>query len=224
MRQFLNMGFLLILVVGCSRKAGKVSTISIRAPESVNSSSKIGTMSAMPANRKACYGVNITGPGISSNPATTCSPETGVVAGFVNPGALIEAQVERGSSREIKLFVFLQQAGEDNPCPQMGAAFAASQLDQIYLVGIASNIEISQEVQTVDIAASFPGESQNIAVTSSMPSTCVETTSPSNGLRGFRVSTASQVATGTGIKMLGQVGRVERAGTLTGTGIKLKVK
>ncbi len=221
MRQFLIAGFLLILISGCTRKTNKPSTISIRAP--AESSHKVGALSALPAGRKACYGVNITGPGIPKTAATSCSPETGVVAGFVNPGDLIEAQVERGSNREIKLFIFLQNLGENNPCPQMGASFAASQLSQIYLVGTTSNIEISQEVQTVNIEANFPGVAQNIAVTSSLPSTCVAANPQTSGRRGFRVATASQFATGTGIKMIGRVGH-DGANLLSGTNIKLKVK
>lgn len=221
MQKILTVGFLFLLAAACSRKeASTKSTISIRAPAAAN---KVGAMSAIPVNRKACYGVSITGPGITNVPTSSCSPETGIVAGFVNPGALIEAEVPQGSNREIKLFVFLQQVGEDNPCPQMGGAFASSQLSQIYFVGSASDITLASEVQTVDIVASFPGESQNIAVTSSMPSSCTAGT-PATNLRGFRVSSASQVATGAGIKMVGRIGRPEQAGLLTGAGIKLKVK
>ena len=221
MREILIMGFLLVLVAGCSRKEKNTkSTVSIRAP----SANKVGAMSAMPSNRKACYGVSINGPGITNLPATSCSPETGIVVGFVEAGALIEAEVPQGSNREIKLFVFLQNVGEDNPCPEMGASFSSAQLSQIYMVGSAANLTLESEVQTVEIVASFPGESQNIAVTSSMPSTCTAGTPASNGLRGFKISTASQVVTGTGIKMMGRVGRPELAIESVGGGIKLKVK
>ncbi len=221
MRQILIVGFLLTLISGCTRKKdGITSTISIRAPSASN---KVGAMSTLPANRKACYGISITGPGIPNVRASDCSPETGVLGGFVNPGDLIQAEVPQGSNRHINLYVFLEKVGENNPCPAMGGVFAVSQLSQIYLVGSTSNLTLSGSEQTVDITANFPGVTQNIAVTSAMPATCVATT-PSNGPKGFRVSSASHLATGTGIKMFAHVGRAERATTLTGTGIKLKVK
>lgn len=223
MRQFLYMGFLLILIAGCGRKVSNLSTISIHAPDSANSSGKVGAMAAMPVNRKACYGISVTGPGISGHEASACSPQTGVVAGFIEGGGLIEAQVERGTGRDIKLFVFLQNVGEDLPCPSMGATFLGTQLAQIFLVGNATGIELSQDVQTITIEANFPGETQNIAVTSGMSPSCIDNSGSIKG-QGIRISSASEVLSGTGIKMIGRAGRPAQAGELTGTGIKLKIK
>lgn len=209
----------LVMVTACNRKPGKTASISIQLSDS---SQKAAAQGAYTGNRKACYGINITGPGITSSSAQ-CSPATGIIAGFVTTGGTLEASVPYGSNRKFELYLFLQKDGENNPCPQLGSAFSKDQLLQTYLVGTAENINIDQPTLNLSITENFPGLTNNLAVNYSLPASCTKgPTYPSTP--GFRSNLGSGVATGTGIRLIGHVGRVDSAQELTGTGIKLRAR
>lgn len=212
-----------VALLGCSRQPAankNKSILAIKAPQS-----KVGSLAAMPAGRKACYGVSVSGPGITFNPALSCSPSTGIVAGFVESGQNIEvSDVPQGAGRKIDLYLFLQLTGEDNPCPQMGAYFSASQLPQVYHLGSVDNVTLDQEVQQVEITAVFPGETQNLAVQQTLPSSCLASTTPSAPIPGFNISAGSGVATGTGLKLFGRIGKPYAKGVATGGGFVLKAQ
>src|SRR5690606_27352661 len=113
-----------IFSLGCQRQASQTSTITIRVPKAANMSRKsggVGSMAALPSDRKSCYAVSVTGPGITMSPSHICAPPTGLRAGFVEPGAMIEMQVPKGKDRKIELFAFLQSPGQDLPCPVFAA-------------------------------------------------------------------------------------------------------
>jgi hypothetical protein len=208
------------MVTACSRKSGKSSSISIQLSERNN---KVSSLDSYPTNRKACYGINITGPGITSSAAGSCSPPVGIPGGFVAAGGSIEATVPYGSSRRFELYLFLQKEGENNPCPEMGTAFSKDQLLQTYLVGSTSGVTIDQPTLNLTITESFPGLTSNLAVTYSLPTSCTKLpTLPA--FPGFRTNAGHGVATGTGIQLIGSVGRPNSAQDLTGTGIKLRAR
>lgn len=212
-----------LVVAGCSRPlTGDLSKISIQLPTEQHLG-KIGALSSLPANRKACFGVNVTGPGISLSGANTCSPKTGVLAGFAEPGQVIEAKVPRGSDRSIKLYVFLQEVGQNIPCPTFAKTMTPTQLLNTYLVGTKEKVNLSAPEVTVSITMSFPGLSQNLAQQLSLPNTCTNEDSMTS-LPGFGVSSAAGQTIGTGIKLKAKVGTIKNGQTLTGTGVKLYVR
>lgn len=215
----------LTFVLGCSREVKKkTSSIVIQAPPAGDPLTKtggVGALAAMPTDRKVCYGINVTGPGIIINAPNSCSIKSGLLVGFVEPGSTVSVNVPKGSSRKVELFAYLQAVGTNLPCPLLGPALPADLLGSTYLVGVAEGIELSDQEVVVTITASFPGMAQNIAQTFAMPSTCA---SNSTKISGASVASAAGVAIGTGMKLMYRVGAVPGRQTLTGTGMKLLVK
>lgn len=210
------MGF---FTFGCQRDAAVKSTLVIQAPKS----SKIsGQATPWPTNRKACFGINVTATDIPAVNSGSCSPPTGIVAGYVEPDQVLEANVPLGKSRKIDLYLYLQPLGQNNPCPSIGPSFSGTYLPNIYLIG-SSTADLANQVETVTINADFPGLSQNIAAQLSMPTTCTAGSAPPAGPPGFSVGASAGLATGTGYKLMGRVGG-STGNVLTGTGFKLKVK
>lgn len=193
---------ILVLVIGislsfgCSRQAadnGNSSRIVIQAP---GGQGKVGALS-FPANRKACYGINVTGDGIDGAVGSVCSPATGVVAGFVEPGQQISASVPQGSNRKLELFVYLMPENDNSTCPGMSPTFSASQLTNIYSVAIVNGLSLNKPEQIVELTAVFPGVANHLAAAMSMPATCVAAPG-GNGSNphNFHVSAGTQNATG----------------------------
>lgn len=223
--------FILILslfaVTACNRAKPKTSsTISIRAPGDPAFLGKSDTQSlaTIPAGRKVCYGVTVTGPGITTNPPSTCNPNTGLIAGFVEANGLLELNVPRGTGRQIDLYLYLMNSGDNGPCPKMNAAFSANELLQTYRIGSALNISLVNDVETVAIAADFPGVSSNLAQQLSLPASCTAGAVLPPNRAGFHISTSMQTATGGGFKLLGRVGSAYDGNVLSNANYKLKIK
>lgn len=214
------------LFTACNRPlSNEFSTLTIKAPQA-NALGKVGALAALPANRKACYGVNVTGPGILMNRGNACSPETGVIAGFIESGQIIQASVPQGVDRKIELLVYLQAVGENLPCDQLGPAFTAGQILNTYIVGKATGVNMGQPVVEVEITLNFPGLANHIKQQLSLSDSCFVATNPSVGNSGFQISTGqgySSSAAGAGIHLKARVGRVGESKVLTGTGYELHV-
>jgi hypothetical protein len=215
---------LMFIMLGCQRSPSNVhSKMSIRVPDAANRLNKtggVGAMSAMPSDRKVCYGVNVTGLGVTGTPATNCSPATGLLGGFVDAGGSIEMQVTRGSKRTVELYAYLESPGQNSPCPKAIGPLPATDLAQIYKVGAAYNVDMSADETTVEILAEFPGLPNNIAQELALPAVCTATSGGAVA-PGFHVSAGHQTATGTGIKMIGNVGHPVLQRTASGNGIQL---
>lgn len=222
--------------LGCQRDmSGGKSSITIRVPEAHNKLSKtggVGAMAAMPSNRKACYGINVTGPGIPINSAS-CGPQSGILAGFVEPGATVEVSVPKGEGRTIELYAYLQNVGDNLPCPALGASLPAAHLLNTYSVGTATNVAMTAESTVVYIDASFPGVTNHLASTLSLPSTCTAGASPTGPNKaGFQVAasagmswTQGQTPATAPVRLLARVGsNIPKVQLQSGSGVKLKVK
>lgn len=212
-------------VLGCSRPVEHSSTtITIQAPAAYG---KAGAMAAMPANRKVCYAVNVFGPGIDRSPASTCNPQMGVVAGFVESGKEISLSVPQGSDRTIELFAYLLPSGSTVDCPKVGKILTPAILLNTYKVGTAEKITIQGASQTVEMTASYPGDTNYLAATLNMPATCTTASSGSvSNPYGYHVSASMQESSATGLKLKARVGSVVpgKGPVLVGTGYKLYVK
>lgn len=184
--------------------------------------SEIGTFAAIPTTRKACFGVNIVAADIKGLPSETCNPKTGIVAGFVESGGLINVEVPKGEGRTFELYLYLASDGDTSPCPQMGMRFSSAQLSKLYYLGAATGISIKNAVEDVTITATFPGVAQTLAVANSYPTSCTVTSNPSS-VPGFSVSAEAGVATGAGMKLNGRFGRNDGT-VLSGGGMKLIAK
>lgn len=203
------------------------SVISLSVPDvggsakGTNANQKVGSFAALPANRRACFGINVIADDIPAI-GTECSPKMGIVAGFVESGGTIQVEVPRGENRTFELYLYLLPDGETMSCPTMGKTFAAADLPKLYNLGSTPNIAIRNAVEEVTITASFPGLTQSLLATNSLPSSCGAVAAPSTPPKQ-RTSAASGVAIGGSIKLIGRVGDVKGT-ALTGGGIRLKTQ
>lgn len=193
------------------------SNIVIKAPAAVG---KMGALASLPADRKACYAVNITGQNVDGTSASTCSPGTGSRGGYVGAGEVIRAQVSRGSARKIDLYLYLLPENDTSECPTFEKIITPKQLLSTYLVG-STTIDVVTDPTIVEITADFPGVANHLFASMALPAVCMPTPAPT---RPARISAARQTVTGTGLIMRARVGTVEGSKTLTGTGYKLIVK
>jgi len=206
----------LFVLSSCTRQADKFSEIVIDAP-----SSKLGAFAALPPGRVACYGVSVKGSGIPLAPSSTCKPAAGAFLGFVASGQTIQGQVEKGTQRQLDVYLYLQGAGENAPCNTIGS-FGSVRPDRLYLIGSVSNITLAKDTETVTIPTTFPGESQNLYAQNSYPSSCIPTTIASAS--SYQVSLDYKTASAGGYILHGRAGRTNNGVTLTGSGYILKVK
>lgn len=219
--------FILVICLGCQRDIAKSgSTLTIQAPQALNSMNKsggVGALAAMPTNRKACYGVNVSGPGIFSHQTDSCSLMVGMMAGFIEPGEMIELKVPKGEGRRVELYAYLQDPGQNLPCPEFTKSLTPMQVTHIFQVGLATGVNNSGEKTEVEIVASFPGVTNYLAQQLAMPATCSSGVVVNVNRPGFQVSSGQRVATGGTVKLIGRLGRAG-PGTTTGGGIRLMTK
>lgn len=176
-------------------------------------------MAAMPSNRKACYGVVISGGGLDDHSAT-CGPKGSLFLGFVEPGQVITADLEKGKGRTIELFAFLESVGQNDPCPQFGPNLSSQQAINTFKVGKADFVDMTADTTEVTITASFPGTNNHIAQELSLPASCVGSVTGENP-PGFSISSGRSFATGTGYTLKGGVGKSSAGQTATGSGFKV---
>lgn len=179
-------------------------------------------MSVLPSGRKACFGINVTGQGLDSETSkgNVCSPTTGVIKGFVEAGQYLEVEVKKGKNRKIELLAYLQAPGANNSCPTLAKAMSVGQTTNTYIVGTATNIDMSSSVVEVAIDVNFPGESQTIATVLALPVNCGVLAEGQNRA-GFHVSAGAETATGGGMRLISTVGRAAPAQVATGGNIRL---
>lgn len=222
---FRLLGLFLIIIINlsaCSRARNKDShsSLIIQTPtrQQLNKSG-LSTFSALPTDRKICYGVSIKGPGIEGFAGSSCAPATGIVGGFVEEGQPLEVFVNRGENRTLELYLFTLPVGSTAACPGMGQNMQGQGLKSTYLIGSKTGISILNDVETIEIAVSFPGLSSSVASQISAPASCTPGSAPDR--KGFHVSTAAGTLSGSGFKLKGRVGQPNSGTIATGSGYKL---
>lgn len=147
---------------GCTRPTLDRSNVIIKTP--VLGGSESSLENALPANKKACYAINVNAADITSAPVgpVGCGLRLGQASGFVPEGAELTVEVTKGQNRNFELLVYLAEASE--ACPSLGSeTFSVSNTNKIYMSGKAQNVNIANDAEVVKIALDFPGESQSIA-------------------------------------------------------------
>lgn len=152
-----------VLMVSCQRVTGGRSKISIPISDSLSAQT-------IPVGKKACYGVNVEGPGIALGSAATCGKAVGLTAGFVPEGGVLQLDIPKGSSRKFEVFMFLVDATAD--CPAFGEGFFATtgNTASTYLAGTTEGVSLVNDVETVTVSVSFPGVANTLA--SSLNASC----------------------------------------------------
>lgn len=161
MRLFCTLA-LAALLCGCTRPASELtSTVTIQPPRSgffdrVSSQALTG----LPAGKKACFGVEVSGPGVPQVSAGSSCVQLGIFAGFTE-GESLSLEVPRGAQRTFQLFLHLVDAAD--PCPDFQSGFMTSaNAQKTYLAGSATGVTIEKTEETVGISASFPGEANHL--------------------------------------------------------------
>lgn len=174
--------------------------------------------SSWPLDRKICFGVSIDAADIPSNSAE-CSPQTGIVAGFVEAGGTLEVEVPRGSARRIDLYAYLQDLA--SPCPKMPSKLDGEMSLQTYRVAVIERIDLLDTEQVVNMKAVFPGRSQHLAQQLNYPASCLPRPRRSNP--GFLISSGAQVATGGNFELRGRIGKpLHRPSSMSGGNFRLE--
>jgi len=213
--------------LGCSRQVeqGGRSVITIRVPSAKNTFNKsggVGAMSAMPSDRKACYGINVTGPGIQG-PSNMCHPSAGIMAGFVEPGVEVSVEVPKGPNRTIELVAYLQNTGDNLPCPGYSPNMPPARLAATYKVGSAVT-DVTGPTTEVTITADFPGLANTVASQLSLPASCTVAATPTNNTPGFDVLSGGGFANAGTINLSARIGAVKPGSEATNGTIVLKRK
>lgn len=128
---------------------------------------------ALPANKKACFGVHVSGSGIApSSYGGACGPAVGIVSGFVPENSELTIMVPKGSNRKFELLVYLAETSAS--CPSIEAAISdSSSPTKTYSSGVVDNVDVNKDQQDLAITLNFPGESQSLAVSGyAQPASC----------------------------------------------------
>ncbi len=202
-------------------------SLTIAAPSTKPLNSKMGTLEKqLPTDRKICYAVSVSGPGIEKSAANPCSPELSMTAGFVEPGKLIEVLVPKGDGRRIELYMFLQKVGENTSCPFMASPLPPVLLKQTYLLGKVEGVSLQKDSEEIEVPFSFSGLDQNIVQTLNLPQSCLPIQDPIAGENGkrFGIYTGAQKSSGGGYKLYGIVGKPTESKTASGGGFRIIAK
>lgn len=200
---------------------GSTSTITIQLPSRQATTQKVGAFAALPANRKPCFGVNVLAGDIKETPASTCSPRTGIIAGFAEAGQTLEVTVPRGDGRDFELYMYLMAENDNSACPAMLAPFSPAQLSKIYYLGATTNVGLHSDTVDVTINASFSSLTNTVANQNNYPTSCI-VADVTQTVPRFHVSSGAQVATGGAMKLSARVGKPANGATASGGGMRIE--
>jgi hypothetical protein len=225
--RLLTLGLILGFIgSACTRagQSGSDSTLIIQTPTRDQlSKSGVQAFAALPTDRRLCYGVSISGPGITGFAGSQCSPSTGTVSGFVEAGQPLEIFVTRGENRTIELYMYAMPVGSTTACPSLGANMQGEGLKSTYLVGTKTGVSLLNDVETVELTLSFPGLNTSVASQLNVPASCTPGATPAAS-SGFHISAGAGPAAGGSYQLLGRIGRPQSGTTATGAGLILHGK
>lgn len=210
--------------MACDRSSnGSTAQLTLRIPDSKHLLQKANSAtSLLPSNRKACFAVNVTGPGITMGEDNVCSFTSGIVSGFAESNSTIQLTVPKGANRKVEVFLYLSENTED-ACPKASAALVASQIRNVFLVGTANGVDTMNDQTQVEITVQFPGTNNHLAQTLGLPSSC-SAASDNLARRRFSVSAANYKASNGPIELQATIGRNFSPVTSSSGSIRLIVK
>ncbi len=169
----------MLTLVACSRSTD-VSSTSGKSKVSFLVPIGLSSQAALPAGKKACYGVKVSAPDIKGA-LNSCNPVFGQYVGFKAEGQSLSIEVQKGDNRNFSLVSYL--ADENESCPNWDSDFSASftRLQNTYIVGTASAVSLKSNDETVTITYEFPGVGNNMAVQESLASCKLRGSLFSNG-------------------------------------------
>lgn len=165
----------LFLSSGCGRDNPEgYSRVMIQTPTLSELRGKVGVFNLPSSSEfKVCMGVHVTGSGISSSRANSCSPEVGLSAGFVEAGQAMSLTIPKGNGRNFSLLVYVAQLNES--CPGLTSSILGSPIEQFrsFQAGAKTGVNLSSDNENVTIDLLFPGLSAPLG--SSATGVCLPT-------------------------------------------------
>lgn len=141
----------------------------------------------LPTGKKACFGIDVKGPGIPAAAPSSCSSQLGIYSGFVEEGGLLSVVVPMGEARVFRLLMLLVDTGMS--CPALSAAYlsSGSPFSSIYNAGQTNPIAVNLPSMNVTINFSYTSATSSIATLEGIPA-CASTATHTPGLRGILFS------------------------------------
>jgi hypothetical protein len=150
-------------------KTPTMAALKLSTAQSI-SKQRITKAEALPTDRKICFAINVTGPGIETQPVK-CLGSVGQVAGFTGENSELSLVLPRGNDRNFELLIFL--ADPDKSCPTLTTDIINSSfLNRTFISGSAKNISLTKDSETVNILLNFPGLQNSMAKDASI-GTCL---------------------------------------------------
>jgi hypothetical protein len=211
------------VLAACNRngKLDSESVVSIQVPHAGR------MLSSIPLGRTQCFGINVTGNGITPTNGDGCTPQSGILAGYVSAGGIVSANVPKNLTVNIDLYLYLLPQGQ-GACPGLSASIPSSQLGDTFLIGSATGVSTANDTTNVNIVANYPSNGANITQQLNMSATCQALAIPSGAVTPFTVSSGAASLSGTAgsstIHLDSRVGVSYGAKTLSGGSLKLIVR
>lgn len=155
----------LIFLTGCDRMKMSGNRLAFKAPDQA----ALG-LPEIGADKKFCFGVNVTAADIVGRAASACAPKWGqATEQLVDSGQDIVTSATSGKGRDIELYAYLTDAS--GACPSGSEAWAASAaaLGRLYKVGVVTGVEISGEETVVSMPINSVKLNRPVMATNNLP-------------------------------------------------------
>jgi hypothetical protein len=163
----------LVALSGCSLKRGGSSSVTLKFPSAEQLKSKTSSAQKISASNldwsKACFMVNVTGPGLDSAPKTKCDVPVGVFGGSVETSGTIELKVDKGSQRKVEVFAYFRSSTSET-CLKKDSL---NQFDPGSVASVGSTVvDFNDDTEIVDVEIGLPNVNDNLVSEFSLPGFC----------------------------------------------------
>jgi hypothetical protein len=188
-----------LLAISCTRQQKSGSSIAIQIP-TINElkNAKVGALSGSIDPALLCFGVNVVGPGISTNAPSSCDIQRGATAGMVPPGGVLSVDVAKGEERVVELYGYLRSSSADS-CPSAFPVKQSALWNSTYAVGKTSHISVQEAEQVVDVTLVLPSSASETVAANAGWSTanCANSGGAANSKFAFHAMDDRKLSNGT---------------------------
>ena len=212
----------LLTLIGCQRPQGPGgnSSVAIAIPSAAQyMHGKIGALAIGDVDyTRLCFVALVKGPDIQTT-KNTCDVERGISSSAAGPGSSLSLDVPGGDGRVFEIYGLLRALPTD-ACPDATSAGFGTTISKVYFLGRSLPVTIDPPTATVSVDILLPQESNNLVVSSGMPTSCLPASAVST-VAG-RVQSGAGSTSSTNYKLLrSRVGERHQDQVLLGTNHKL---
>lgn len=161
------------LFSACSPPMSGNSKVSLQIPSLAELSTKPGAEKIGVVDRswdKACFMVNVTGPGIPASASGTCGIAVGAFSGSAPAGSLLSVSVSKGQGRKFEVLAYFRRSLAE-VCPTQKSSLNDFELGRTALLGVTTST-IAKEQDSVDVSIRLPAVDQTVVTQYYLPATC----------------------------------------------------